>query len=285
LSLTQSKILDVALMYGYETPQAFTKAFKKFHGISPIACRKNGTSKYLERAFPLFAKMKMMEGARGMNKFGSPLQQIMEDLGKQSANMYFCFNVGNRKYAIMATDIWSIMPPWDLHKNTKGKLWQFLWGNNRPVIRVDETIDLDKIAEGKHNILQCRTKNAPRGGNTSTIGEGVFGLIIDGIPKLEVIKSTTPVKDGELSFINSIGQFNDGEFFIIDTNDLWRSQAHQLTDVFDKDDAIVSCVPMEQDNPQKRLERAAYTAEMLARNASIEAANGGECHRGTMVVA
>jgi hypothetical protein len=66
---------------------------------------------------------------------------------------------------------------------------------------------------------------------------------------------------------------------------LWRSQAHQLTDVFDTDDAIVTCVPMEQDSPQKRLERAAFTAEMLARNASIEAANGGEHHRGTMVVA
>jgi len=285
LTLTQEKILDVSLKYGYETPEAFAKAFKRFHGVTPIACRNNGTTKYLERSFPLVVKMKMMGGVKNMNKFGSPLQQIMEDLGKQSANMYFCFYVGGRKYAAPATDVWSIMPPWDLHQNSAGKLWQFLWGNNRPVIRADETIGLDKIAEGQHNILQCRTKNAARGGNAQTVGEGVFGLIIDGIPELKVVKSIAPVKNSELPFINSIGQFDDEEFFIIDTNELWRSQAHQLTDIFDTDDSIVTCVPMEQDTPQKRLERAAFTAELLARNASIEAANGGELHRGTMMVA
>lgn len=29
------RVLDIALKYGYETPEAFTKAFKKFHGIVP----------------------------------------------------------------------------------------------------------------------------------------------------------------------------------------------------------------------------------------------------------
>lgn len=283
LALTQEKILDVSLKYGYETPEAFAKAFKRFHGVTPMSARKNGTAQYLERSFPLVAKMSMMEGARNMSKFGSPLEQILEELCKQSANMYFCFCVGERKYAAPAADVWSIMPPWDLHQNKEGKLWQFLWGNNRPVIRVDETIG--KMTEGQHNILQCRTKNVARGGNAITVGEGVFGLIIDGIPELKIADSIAPVENSELPFVNSVGRFDDEEFFIIDTSELWRSQTHQLTDVFDKDDAIVSCTPMEQDTPQQRLERAAFTAEMLARNASIEAANGGDVHRGTMVVA
>jgi AraC-like DNA-binding protein len=285
LSLTQAKILDVALKYGYETPQAFTKAFKKYHGVSPIACRKNGTSKYLERAFPLVTKMKMMEGAKSMDKFGSPLQQIMEDLGKESANMYFCFNAGNRRYAIEATAVWSIMGPWDLHRNTEGKLWQFLWGNNRPVIRIGETTGPDQITEGQQNILQCRTKNAPRGGNAVTVGEGVFGLVIDGIPELKIAEAITPAVNNGLPFISHIGQFDGEKISIIDTGELWRSQAHQLTDTFDKTDAPVNYTPMEKDSPQKRLEYAAYKAELLARNASIEAANGGSHHRGTMVVA
>ena len=38
-------------------------------------------------------------------------------------------------------------------------------------------------------------------------------------------------------------------------------------------------------SPQKRLEYAAFKAELSARNASIEAANGMEHHKGTMVVA
>jgi AraC family transcriptional regulator len=35
LENTEEKIIDVALTLGYETPEAFSKAFKKYHGISP----------------------------------------------------------------------------------------------------------------------------------------------------------------------------------------------------------------------------------------------------------
>jgi AraC family transcriptional regulator len=34
------KIIDISYKYGYETPEAFTKAFKKLHGISPSKARK-----------------------------------------------------------------------------------------------------------------------------------------------------------------------------------------------------------------------------------------------------
>lgn len=35
------KIIDVALRYGYDTPEGFTKAFSRFHGNTPAAIRKN----------------------------------------------------------------------------------------------------------------------------------------------------------------------------------------------------------------------------------------------------
>jgi AraC family transcriptional regulator len=38
------KIIDTALKYSYETPESFTKAFKRFHGISPVQARKEGVS-------------------------------------------------------------------------------------------------------------------------------------------------------------------------------------------------------------------------------------------------
>lgn len=41
LLLTDAKILDIALKYGYETPESFTKAFTRFHGITPKMVRKN----------------------------------------------------------------------------------------------------------------------------------------------------------------------------------------------------------------------------------------------------
>lgn len=39
---TQDKIIDIALKYGYDSPDSFTKAFIRFHGITPSSARKNG---------------------------------------------------------------------------------------------------------------------------------------------------------------------------------------------------------------------------------------------------
>ena len=39
---TEEKIIDIALKYGYDSPDSFTKAFIRFHGITPTSARKNG---------------------------------------------------------------------------------------------------------------------------------------------------------------------------------------------------------------------------------------------------
>lgn len=39
---TDEKIIDIALKYGYDSPDSFTKAFTRFHGITPMAVRKDG---------------------------------------------------------------------------------------------------------------------------------------------------------------------------------------------------------------------------------------------------
>ena len=33
------KVTDIAMKYGYESPTAFTRAFKNFHGITPSAVK------------------------------------------------------------------------------------------------------------------------------------------------------------------------------------------------------------------------------------------------------
>lgn len=38
-----AKVIDVALKYGYESPDSFAKAFQKFHGILPSQARSNGS--------------------------------------------------------------------------------------------------------------------------------------------------------------------------------------------------------------------------------------------------
>lgn len=42
LLATDEKIIDIALKYGYDSPDSFTKAFTRFHGITPSAARKDG---------------------------------------------------------------------------------------------------------------------------------------------------------------------------------------------------------------------------------------------------
>lgn len=37
----KEKVIDLAYKYGYDTPESFTKAFSRFHGISPLQIRKH----------------------------------------------------------------------------------------------------------------------------------------------------------------------------------------------------------------------------------------------------
>ncbi len=43
LANSDAKVIDIALKYGYESPDSFAKAFQKFHGILPSQARKNGS--------------------------------------------------------------------------------------------------------------------------------------------------------------------------------------------------------------------------------------------------
>lgn len=44
LSMSEAKVIDIALKYGYDTPESFTKAFTRFHGITPSAAREPGAN-------------------------------------------------------------------------------------------------------------------------------------------------------------------------------------------------------------------------------------------------
>lgn len=39
---TDNKIIDIAVKYGYDSPDSFTKAFTRFHGVTPSQVRKDG---------------------------------------------------------------------------------------------------------------------------------------------------------------------------------------------------------------------------------------------------
>lgn len=64
LQMTESKIIDAAYKYGYETPESFTKAFSRFHGVTPKSAKKEGTQL---RLFPSLVIKIILEGGRTMD--------------------------------------------------------------------------------------------------------------------------------------------------------------------------------------------------------------------------
>lgn len=64
LAMTPVRVLDVALKYGYDSPEAFAKAFRKAHGITPSAAREPGT---VLKAFPRLSFHLSLKGDKEMD--------------------------------------------------------------------------------------------------------------------------------------------------------------------------------------------------------------------------
>ncbi len=64
LAATNAKVIDVAMKYGYESPDSFAKAFQKFHGILPSQARNNGSNL---KSFSRLVLKFSLEGGTTMN--------------------------------------------------------------------------------------------------------------------------------------------------------------------------------------------------------------------------
>lgn len=47
LQATNVSVIDIAYKYGYESPESFSKAFSRFHGVTPKQAKHKGTKLYL----------------------------------------------------------------------------------------------------------------------------------------------------------------------------------------------------------------------------------------------
>ncbi len=59
LSKGNAKIIDIALKYGYDTPESFSRAFTRFHGIAPSEAKHSGNVKIFT---PLSVKLTLTGG-------------------------------------------------------------------------------------------------------------------------------------------------------------------------------------------------------------------------------
>lgn len=64
LAGTDNKVIDVALKYGYESPEAFTKAFQRLHGMTPSAAKKKDVKL---KSFPRISFQIQIKGVTEMN--------------------------------------------------------------------------------------------------------------------------------------------------------------------------------------------------------------------------
>lgn len=87
LQMEGGKIIDIAYKYGYETPESFSKAFTRFHGITPTESKMTG--KTLSLFPPLVIKI-TLEGGKSMD------YRIVE-----AEAMRFIVKVGTFKNEIM----------------------------------------------------------------------------------------------------------------------------------------------------------------------------------------
>ena len=60
LLVTEEKIIDIAMKYGYDSPDSFTKAFTRFHGVTPTSVRKDAV--LLKSFAPLKLKISLEGG-------------------------------------------------------------------------------------------------------------------------------------------------------------------------------------------------------------------------------
>ncbi|WP_269474731.1 AraC family transcriptional regulator [Paenibacillus sp. URB8-2] len=64
LQQSEIKVIDLALKYGYESPEAFTRAFQKIHGVTPTLARQKGI--YL-KSYPRLSFHITIRGEEEMN--------------------------------------------------------------------------------------------------------------------------------------------------------------------------------------------------------------------------
>lgn len=61
---SNTKVIDIAMKYGYETPESFSKAFRKLHGLSPSSVRKHDQPL---KAFPKLSFQIQLKGDEEMD--------------------------------------------------------------------------------------------------------------------------------------------------------------------------------------------------------------------------
>ena len=87
LATTDIKVIDVAVKYGYESPDSFAKAFQKFHGITPSSARMNGSKL---KSFSRLVLKISLEGSKLMNYRTTDPHCVITNITDEGYDYYYC---------------------------------------------------------------------------------------------------------------------------------------------------------------------------------------------------
>jgi AraC family transcriptional regulator len=98
LTSGNAKVIDIALKYGYESPDSFTRAFRNVHGINPLAARTSGANL---AAFPRISFYVSLKGRSVMD------YRIIEKPGFTVAGRIRPFTTANKQNLVKIPEWWT----------------------------------------------------------------------------------------------------------------------------------------------------------------------------------
>lgn len=128
----KQKIIDIAYKYGYDTPESFTKAFSRFHGISPKQMKNNPYK------IKVFLPLKISIIIQG----GNDMDYIVEKMEK--------FKVIGFEREFSYENAYTEIPKfWD---EIREKYFMSLWSGKEPINETEKTICNCRIGQFGVNI-------------------------------------------------------------------------------------------------------------------------------------
>lgn len=153
---TNHKVIDIALKYGYDSPDSFTKAFTRFHGSTPTEVRKGGKIKefaplkinlILKGGYTMEYKIEEREafkvvGLKDSFKYETAYQEIPK-IWKR----FFMKNTFNKikpKYAV------------NIDTNMKGDLFDYIIGDDyNSELKVPKDFEIIEIPKFTWVVFSC----------------------------------------------------------------------------------------------------------------------------------
>lgn len=166
----KTKIIDIAFKYGYNTPESFTKAFTRFHGVTPSGLRKNPSS------IKIYLPLKIVVSVQGGNNMDFTVEK-MNSFKVIGFEREFSSETGYEK----APKFWD---------EIISKYFSRLCNGKRPENEIDETICNCRV--GEYGV--CIDEDVPEGkfryliAGIYTEGEVPQGMTVYEIPELEWVK-------------------------------------------------------------------------------------------------